>query len=407
MITKISSYDLLRLPVKKGKIYYVTDYRLLYKDYTNDINNRATLPAMVLNTENQRMNKIRPVQGVNYYVIETNCLWMYDTRWVLKDGSRNYNTYTFDSTNAVSPVMIDNEEIQNSQGDKILDNNGLLGDGSLVVRDSNRIRKGLVAVNDIRKTLEITSYVEDGIILRPYGLAQTAATRNTVGALKLGVQMGTWGPTGFERTSYKGKAEYNGDFDIEGQLNLILSSNAYNADIFTVPEQDESVEFEINCLKTSPTDFEDRKEKNVITIIPITQTSAKVRIITYTVASTEVPEGNETLIYSAGYEYDAVRTASSSDVLYTVLGSGLTIRLEPPVGSTYAEADSITVTFSDDTYHDSLEARATLHYKKSYNISSLVDTTIDLSTRVQQLESQVQTLTQIVNGLHPQSTSTN
>lgn len=396
MITKINQYDLLRLPVSRGKRYYVTDLRQLYEDFGSIINDRRILPAMILNTENERANKIRPVQGMNYYVIESNCLWMYDTRWVLKDGSKTYNTYQYGPTNAVSPVVLENEEITNSQGDKIIDNNGLLGDGTVVVRDINRIQRATIAANNAKKQVEITSFLENGIMLRPYGLAQEYAARNNIGSLHLGIQMGTWGPEGFERTSYSGKATYKGDFDIHGQLRLVQSTSSYNADLFTVVtnSEEEEVNYTIDCVKTVTVHDEDVKYRNFITITPITQTSAEVTVITYSVSegassSELLPDGDEVLIYRKGIKYDAVREATASDVTYTLLGIGVKITLTPPSDGIY-NPGTIGVTFSDNSYCDELNAEGSLNYTKFWNVSSLLDSYNSLSNEVSELKSLVQ-----------------
>lgn len=396
MITKISHYDLLRLPVSRGKKYYVTDLRQLYQDFGSIINERRVLPAMILNTENERATKIRPVQGMNYYVIESNCLWMYDTRWMLKDGNKTYNTYTYGPDNPISPVVLPDEEITTDQGDKIIDNNGLLGDGTVVVRDVNRIQRASIAANNIKKQVEFTSYLENGIMIRPNGLANEYAAKNNIGSLHLGVKMGTWGPEGFERTSYSGHATYKGDFDIQGQLRLVQSTSSFNADIFTVitNTDEESVNYTINCTKTITVHDGTTTYRNFITITPLTETTAEVTVITYSVvesadASDLIPEGDETLIYRKGIKYDAVREALSDKVIYTLMAIGVTITLTPPADGIY-NPDTIEVTFSDNSYCDALSTRASLNYMKFWNVSSLLDSYISLSNEVSELKSLVQ-----------------
>lgn len=402
MILKISNYDLLRLPIKQGQIYYVTDMRMLYKDYTNMPNNRQILPATILNTENQRANKIRPVQGANYYVVESNCLWIYDTRWILKVGNKAFNTYSYSASNALSPVIIPDDEIQNEQGDKILDNNGLLGDGSVVVRDSNRIQRALIASNGIKKSVEFTSFLEDGILLRPFGLSPDQFTRNEVGSLHLGVQMGSWGPQGYERSEYRGVADYKGDMNIHGQLNIVSSTRAYTANIFTIPdtENGEEVSFVISCTKSQSYRSMTVEDRYIITIIPKTETTAEVTTMQYTATDSDItPDGNELLVYKQGIRYDAIREAKTNEVTYTLMGNEVKITLKPPTDGIYNDFDCINVTFSDLTYCDALDTKATLKYKKFWNVSSLLDAINSLSDRVAQLESLVLTQQQLIDEL--------
>lgn len=399
MISRISHYDLISLPVKKGQIYYVTDYGFLYKDYTNNISNRSILPARIIDTESQRVNKIRPIQGVNYYVVESNNLWIFDTRWVLKEGNTEFNTYVYDSNTSVSPAVIDNEEIQNSQGDKIIDNNGLLGNGSVVVRDSNRIQRGNLSANNTSRQLQITSYLDEGILLRPYGLAQDSATRNSVGTLQLGVQLGKWGSDGFEQSTVDGIAKYNGKFNVSGDLTVTTSDSSFNADIFSVFESDsnESVRYVINCVKTEDSEYDNIKIRYNISITPITNTTANVEVLSYTVNNDDlVPEGNETLVFREGMKFDAVRQVKSNSVTYTLMGSAFKIKLEPPLDGDYTKKDSIIVTFSDNTYSDGLSTKATLYYEKSYNVMERI---LQLESLVQTQSEQISELLQQINTL--------
>ena len=389
MIHKITSYDLLRLPANYGQTYYVTDQRLLYKDYAPDLSGRRTLPAMVLNTEHQRVNRIRPTNGVNYYVVESNCLWCYDARWVLKEGNKLYNSYVYDSNNSVSPVIIDNDEIQNEQGDRIIDNNGLMGNGTVVVRDTNRLRRGDISAMENKKLMVMTSYLDEGMLFRPYGLAQDNIDRDEIGSLKLGVKLGTWGPEGYERTSYRGEATYKGDMYVEGQLYVVISTSTYNADLFSIPEDDERIEFKIVCKTTSSNEFGEEVVKNIIQIEPVTESTAKVKVISYTVNNGIEPSGSETLIYRNGYIFDADRTVVDNSVVYKVMGSGFEIKLEPPSDGNYQPADSIAVTMSDTSYNDTTGARATMTYMKTFNVSSLVDSINTLTTKVAELETKV------------------
>ena len=79
-IIKCTQYDLMRAKAKVGQMYFVTDSRLLYKDNSNSIAQRLVFNAVILHTESERINSIKPVIGKFYYVEETNSLWLFDTR---------------------------------------------------------------------------------------------------------------------------------------------------------------------------------------------------------------------------------------------------------------------------------------------------------------------------------------
>lgn len=159
-----------------GDYYACTDSRTLYKDLTSSLEDRRIVNAVQLYKDNERA-KIRPVNGRLYYVWETNELWTYDSGWTLKIGrSRDYNGYIYQNgyIKDISPV----DSTASEPGTGVLDNNGLLGDGSVVIRDSNRLVKGKIAIDSEDSSLIVSSFLGGGMSFYPNG-------DNTLGSLRI------------------------------------------------------------------------------------------------------------------------------------------------------------------------------------------------------------------------------
>lgn len=92
-------------------------------------------------TERERLNNISPINGSLYYVWETNTLWTYNHKWIVLEG--NYSTVAngyYYNQNAITPTADDVNQV--------LDNNGLLKNGSVVIRDANRVIKGQLYISN-------------------------------------------------------------------------------------------------------------------------------------------------------------------------------------------------------------------------------------------------------------------
>ena len=368
MIMKASRYDLLNLPIKEGQIYFLTDNWVLYKDYGNTINQRSLLPAMVINTDSERLNKIRPVNGVNYYVVETNSLWCFDARWVLKDGDTSqYNTYTYSGNNAMSPVIINDEYIQTEAGDRIIDNNGLLGDGSVVIRDDNRIRRGMIRSSVNKRRLELTSYLDNGIVIRPFGTAISDEDRDNVGSLSLNVDLGSWSNGAFVGSLYKGVANYKGDLNIDGDMK-VNNVDAVILDVNALPQSiNEKITVNIRTLRTD----DGETTRNVIKINVIDDTHALTEIRSYTVQSDSiVPDGNEALVYRDGIKYETVRTKTDDGVTYKLLGVNKSITVTSEV---QGDNTITTCTFDANTWSDDVKVPCTIRYHSYMNVSEEIN----------------------------------
>lgn len=225
-IIKCKQYDMLQIKFKRGQIYYCTDTNNLYKDYGDSNVNRIRINAKVLTSEYERLEKIIPTFNKMYYVIDTNNLYLYNGKWTFISGdTQEYNTYAYyESTGTLSPVKnIDEYITSKTTGDVIIDNNGLLGNGSVVIRDSNRIAKGLLEVDDINNRLNIKSYLGNGINLIPYSNKNYNDFGMKTGTLQLNmIENGN---------SFIGNAEYNGDWYNYGNQ-YVVKRNVNNNNIF-------------------------------------------------------------------------------------------------------------------------------------------------------------------------------
>lgn len=359
MIQKITSYDLLQIPIKCGQIYYVTDTRCLYKDMGYTRNERMRQSAIILNTDYERNCSIRPQNGKQYYVIENNFLWRYDTKWYLIDGDiKQYNAYGYSSLSSISPVVNTDDYItSNITGDRIIDNNGLLGDGSVVVRDGNRIIKARAHISS-DNSIAIQSYLDNGFSFYPYSLVNSSVENNKIGSLHLSVDRKLEGDSLTQTLNHKGKADYYGDFNIHGTGYIIKEVDYTKYNLTTIPQKDQQLTFTFN------TSLVDKSDNGItytryynFTINVIDKNSATIRIVTYTnLTSPATVNDAGQIIYNGPTQvesditYDTSRNEiSNTEVAYTVISTGEIFTL---VNSTpYSE-----VIFSDKSkYSDSAD----------------------------------------------------
>lgn len=158
-IYRITEFDLLRQPVTKGNMYYCTDSRRVYEDINSLPNGRRVFACTVVATEQERLYTVRPMNGTYYYIYETNSLFLYNGGWNVVIGSEVYNKFNinYEVPTGMSYVQC------------TVDGNGLLGDGSVVVRDANKLIKGKAYIDATDNTLVITSFLGGGIRLLPSG----------------------------------------------------------------------------------------------------------------------------------------------------------------------------------------------------------------------------------------------
>ena len=275
-ILKCMQYDMLSLKPKVNQIYFCVNTQLLYKDYGASLETRRLLPARVLQTENERTNNIKPILGKMYYVVETNNLWQYDGRWILKIGDTiNYNSYsTYNGT--LSPVINTDSNITNSQGDKIIDNNGLLGNGSVAIRDSNRIIRSTIEMNNINQRIDFKSNVNNGFLFIPNNNLPYSDLSKAYGALHL--------TTGKYETNssiqYKGEAYYYGNWYNNGDIYVLKEADTSNVQVdYTPINGKEMLKYYITSNSTREIENETTEVTNYISIRPISDSQGMIQII--------------------------------------------------------------------------------------------------------------------------------
>ena len=159
-IYRVNEFDLLSIPKVVGNLYACMDSRRMYEDIS--VTERRVMSVQMIDTEINRQYNVRPINAAYYYVWETNELWLYNYGWELiigdktGDGNNQYVTSTgiqyLPNTGCCNP-----------------DNNGIMGDGSVVVRDSNRVIKGKIYIDAENNELVFSSYLGGGLRFLPSG----------------------------------------------------------------------------------------------------------------------------------------------------------------------------------------------------------------------------------------------
>ena len=202
-IYKVTAYDLLGTSIVDGNYYVLTDVSPL--QMRRDVgSSRLSVSVIEINTELERLSEVHPLPGKLYYVWETNELWSFNAGWIsIIGGNTTFSGYNYNNGSITGVSNLNN----------ILDNNGLLGDGSVVVRDMNRIIKGKLSINNDDNTLIISSFLGGGIVLLPSGTLNERGSL-TLDSTKIYNENGTV-------TESEGKAVFKGDFYVEHLVNKI------------------------------------------------------------------------------------------------------------------------------------------------------------------------------------------
>lgn len=161
-IYRMNEFDLLTTNKKLGNMYMCLDTQRLYYDETD--NKRVTYGYTGVNTINDLMYYITPAYGTTYYCWEDNSLWLWNNKWVSLYTDVSYpSAYVYDDNRNITDVY------NGDQPYTVLDNNGLLKDGSVVIRDRNRIIKGKLYIEQSNDNMVISSYLGGGIRILPNG----------------------------------------------------------------------------------------------------------------------------------------------------------------------------------------------------------------------------------------------
>ena len=173
-IYKMTEFDVLRTSVKMGNMYICVDSLNMYYDRGTALRDRQLYPYTGVRTVNELFYMITPDRGVTYYCWEDNSLWYWNNKWVALYSETTYpSAYVYDDIPSTTSPSGINSIYRYDMPNMPADDNGLLKDGSVVVRDRNRIIKGKIYVNDENDNMTISSYLGGGIRFLPNGKTAT------------------------------------------------------------------------------------------------------------------------------------------------------------------------------------------------------------------------------------------
>lgn len=165
-IIRLSNFDLLSTSITQYNMYMCLDTMQLWYDETPS--KRQLYYYSSVQTVNDLFNSIVPERGKTYYCWEDNSLWLWMDRWVSIYKDTTFpSAYNHTEDGGIESIYIDDTD------PTIQDNNGLLRDGSVVIRDAQRLIKGRIFVTDDNDNLTISSYLGGGIRFLPNGAIGT------------------------------------------------------------------------------------------------------------------------------------------------------------------------------------------------------------------------------------------
>lgn len=165
-IIRMNEFDLLRTSIVPGNMYMCLDTQKLYYDET--ASKRVPYFYNSVKTINDLLYNITPSSGSTYYCWEDNSLWLWMNKWIALYSTTTYpSAYVYDSNRNIDEVY------RYDQPNIPADDNGLLKDGSVVVRDRNRIIKGKIYINDSNDNMTVASFLGGGIRFLPNGKMDT------------------------------------------------------------------------------------------------------------------------------------------------------------------------------------------------------------------------------------------
>lgn len=167
-IFKVTEFDLISTRTTKvpGNMYICLDSLKMYYDESKV--SRTVYNYVGVKTINDLNYNITPSKGTVYYCWEDNSLWLWMDRWITLYSDSTYpSAYVYDDNNNLTEVY------RNDSNTSLADDNGLLKDGSVVIRDRNRIIKGKLYINDGNDNLTVSSYLGGAIRFLPNGKMST------------------------------------------------------------------------------------------------------------------------------------------------------------------------------------------------------------------------------------------
>jgi hypothetical protein len=151
--------------------YYCTDIQKLKMFYNSTT--ATDFGCIIVATEALRKAIMYPVESAYYYTVDSNCLYQYiKGLWteVIITKLTSFTAYRLD----------DEQRKLIGEGANLLDNNGLLHNGTVVVRDSNKLIKGTLSINESDNSLDIVTTFGGDINLYPGGKTESTASPGVV-----------------------------------------------------------------------------------------------------------------------------------------------------------------------------------------------------------------------------------
>lgn len=218
-IYKVTEYDLLGLAKFPGNMYACTDSNKMYEDVSTM--ERNLFPAIMLDTELIRLYNTLPANGKYYYVWETNALWLYNNGWQNIIGQTVYvpPAYNYSAGGVI--------EGTGSSPCELIDGNGLLRDGSVVVRDTNKLIKGRLYIDQTSNNFVFSSFLGGGMQFLPNGSV------DDLGSLVINPAIieTTTDPSGKSIQVLTGREDgigrFNGEWNTTQNMYVNLSGNHY------------------------------------------------------------------------------------------------------------------------------------------------------------------------------------
>lgn len=164
-IIRMKQFDLLGTKITQYNMYMCLDTLQLWYDETPS--KRILYNYTSAKTVNDILYNITPEYGKTYYCWEDNSLWLWMNKWITLWSDHTYPSAFQYTDGVISPVY------RHDEPSAPADDNGLLHDGSVIVRDRQRIIKGKIYVGEDNDNLIISSFLGGGLRLLPNGLMNT------------------------------------------------------------------------------------------------------------------------------------------------------------------------------------------------------------------------------------------
>ena len=173
-IIRMTEFDVLRTKQQLGYMYMCLDTMKLYFDQAIGPNGRVLYEYISVRTLNDLQYNIEPILGAVYYCWEDNSLWFWNNKWISLYSETTYPSgYVYDDIPSMDNPATLNPIYRYDMPNMPADDNGLLKDGSVVVRDENRLIKGRLYIDSGNDNLVISSYLGGGIRFLPNGKMTT------------------------------------------------------------------------------------------------------------------------------------------------------------------------------------------------------------------------------------------